>query len=467
MRLSRRIRRTQERAKHKEDERLAKQLGLSDFMYVADDKNMTHSAMGSQVIDFVKVTGLENSLRQHVQIDKRQSTYSAERLSLLLVMQNILGCDRIENSRVLDQDLILKAKLGMDRYPDPETFRDELGKYTEENIEQLFLVNRDLLRILRHVTNPQYVDLHYDSKVITVYGDQEKAEVGYNPHKQGRKSYQVKVCTVEPFGFVLAIRLDSGNTVSATDFLEFHIRCVSLVPQDHFVVRTIRLDRGFFGGHMIESFEGDCLFFEIVAKQHASLKRWIATIPEEEFAPFYPDESIWGAPFSLALDSWEHERDFVVVRKRIPHDKGGQQYLFPHWRYQVICHNQADMSPKDLWEDYNQRARIELTIRDLQYDHFITKVPTGRFLSNFAYFWHCVLAFNLLLIFKTYVLTGEWKKATAGTLRKELLNTPGRLVNHAGRMVMRLMAGFPHADVFMYVKERLLWLYRCLHPVPA
>ena len=467
MKISRQVRRAQERAKQKEEARLSNQLNLSDFKYVADDRNMTFSAGGSQIIDFVKVTGLERSLREHVQIGKRHSIYRSETLSQLLILQNILGYDRIENSRRMDQDMILKSKLDLERYPDPETFRDELEKYTEENIDQLFLVNGDLLRVLRLVTAPQEVDLHYDTKVITVYGDQEKAEIGYNPHKNGRKSYLMKVCTLEPFGFILAIRLEPGDTVSATGFLEFHRQCLAVVPQDHFVVRTVRLDRGFFAEHMIESFEGDCLFFEVVAKQYASIKRWIAAMPEEDFEPFYPDGMVNGASFSFALDNWEHMRDFIVVRKQVLYDTEGQAYLFPRWQYQVICHNQTDMSPKEVWEDYNQRARIELTIRDLQYDHFITKVPTGRFNSNFAYFWHCVLAFNLLLIFKKFVLTGDLKKARTSTLRKELIAVPGRLVNRSGRMMMRMMTGFPYINILQAVKERLLWLYRCLHPVPA
>jgi hypothetical protein len=83
----------------------------------------------------------------------------------------------------------------------------------------------------------------------------------------------------------------------------------------------------------------------------------------------------------------------------------------------------------------------------MQYDHFITKVPTGRFNSNFAYFWHCVLAFNLFLIFKSFVLTGDWNKARTSTLRNELIAIPGRLVNRSGRMIMRMMAGFPYSNV--------------------
>jgi len=46
----------------------------------------------------------------------------------LLIIQNILGCNRIKGSQVLNQDAILKKKLGISDYPDPETFRDELAR---------------------------------------------------------------------------------------------------------------------------------------------------------------------------------------------------------------------------------------------------------------------------------------------------------------------------------------------------
>lgn len=156
-----------------------------------------------------------------------------------------------------------------------------------------------------------------------------------------------------------------------------------------------------------------------------------------------------------------------MVRKLVGYEDNGQGMLFPKWHYQVICHNQLDMSSKEVWEDYNQRAGIELNIRDLDYDHFITTVPTGIFLSNFAYFRHCVLSYNLVIIFKNFILTGEWSKYRLSTLRKKLITILGRLVNHSGKMVMRLIADFPYPDILASVKERLIWIYQSLNPLPV
>jgi hypothetical protein len=468
MNIMRQIKRSRERKREKEKTELIKQLKISDFEYKADDQNMTFSAMGPHLVDFLYVTGLAELLQEKVHIDKRNSPYSPAKLSQLLILQNIVGVDRIENSRILDQDELLKRKLNLDSYPDPETLRDELRRYAAKNIEELFLVNQGLLDILCKLTIPQYVDLHFDSKVITVYGDQEKAQVGYNPHKIGRASYHLKVCTIEPFGVVLGICLQPGDAVSSTDFVEFYQKCIAALPQNHLVVQNVRLDSGFFSEENIEAFEGDCLFFEVVAKKYRSLKHWITEcMPDDDFHPLYPGHTIEGAPLSFRLASWDKPRDFVIVRKIKEYEDNGQGMLFPKWCYQVICHNQLDMSPREVWEDYNKRATVELHIRELDYDHFITKVPTGNFLSNYAYFWHCVLSYNLMIILKNFLLPPEWSKARTSTLRKKLISIPGRLVNHSGRMVMRLMAGFPFTEVLTYVKERLLWLYRMLHPLPV
>ena len=77
------------------------------------------------------------------------------------------------------------------------------------------------------------------------------------------------------------------------------------------------------------------------------------------------------------------------------------------------------------------------------------------------------MSYNLALIFKTFVLSDEWSKAKTSTLRKKLINVSGRLVNRSGKMVMRLIGGFPYIEVLISVKERLVWLYRRLNPVPV
>ncbi len=457
------------RNRTKEIKKIIKKLNLSDYEYIADDEKITLSAMAPHLIDFLKVLGIKELFEKQVHIDKRKSIYPPSCLSQLLTLQTILGYDRIESSRTLNLDTHYKEKVGIKDYPDPETIRDELRRYSKENIGELFIVNKKLLELLAQQENPQYIDLHLDAKVVTVYGNQEEAAEGYNPQKPGRKSYHLKICTVEPFGFTLAISVEPGNAVSSTRFESFYRQCVEAIPSQHFVLRTIRLDRGFFSEDNIKLFEADSLFFEVVAKQHKSLKEFIRSLAEEEFEPFNATETIEGASFRFSLNSWEKERDFVVVRRRIRTDDKGQLALFDHlctWHYQVICHNNPEMTPYEVWKDYNQRARIELIVKELDYDYFLTKVPTEKYLANYAYFWHSVIASNIMLIFKRYLLQGEWINKTISTLRKKLFTIPGRVVNRSGSMVMRVIKGFKEVELLNSLTLRLITFYQRLHAPP-
>ena len=167
-----------EKNRKREIKKILKKLNLSDYEYGADDENITLSAMAPQLVDFLNALGIKKLFEEEMKIHKRKSRYSSSCLSELLVLQNILGYDRIESSRTLSLDSHYQEKLGINGYPDPETFRDEWQRYTPENINQLFIVNKRLLNLLAKQEEPQYIDLHMDSKVITVYGDQENAEAG-------------------------------------------------------------------------------------------------------------------------------------------------------------------------------------------------------------------------------------------------------------------------------------------------
>jgi len=458
------------RNRKKEIKKIIRKLNLSDYEYIADDENITLSAISPQLIDFLKVLGIKELFEKQVHIDKRKSTFSPSCLSQLLTLQTIFGYDRIESSRTLSLDNHYKEKVEIKNYPDPETLRDELRRYSPENIGELFIVNKKLFALLVKQEKPQYIDLHIDSKVVTVYGDQENTDKGYNPQKPGRKSYHLKICTVEPFGFILAIRVEPGSAVSSTGFESFYRQCVEAIPSTHFVVRTVRLDRGFFSEGNIKLFEADYIFFEVVAKQYKSLKEFIHSITEEDFEPFNATETIEGASFRFSLTSWEGQRDFVVVRKLIRTEDNGQLLLFDHlhkWHYQVICHNNLDMSPYEVWKDYNQRAGIELVIKELDYGYFLTKVPTGDYLANFAYFWHSVIAYNIMLVFKRYILEGEWMTKTISTLRKKLFDIPGRLVNRSGKMVMRVIKEFKEVELLNSLTSRMIAFYQRINPAPT
>ena len=116
-------------------------------------ENITLSGMTPQLVDFLNALGIKKLFEEEVKIHKRKSRYSSSCLSELLILQNILGYDRIESSKALRLDGHYQKKLGINGYP--ETFRDELQRYTPENINQLFIVNKRFLNLLAKQEEPQ------------------------------------------------------------------------------------------------------------------------------------------------------------------------------------------------------------------------------------------------------------------------------------------------------------------------
>lgn len=67
---------------------------------------------------------------------------------------------------------------------------------------------------------PEQIILDWDSTVLTKYGHQEGAEVGYNPTKPGRRSHHLLLAVVVGARLCPVYRFRSGNTVSASQWLE-------------------------------------------------------------------------------------------------------------------------------------------------------------------------------------------------------------------------------------------------------
>lgn len=56
-----------------------------------------------------------------------------------------------------------------------------------------------------------------------------------------------------------------------------------------------------------------------------------------------------------------------------------------------------DLQPKHVWRFYNDRARLELLIKELKYDDALGQIPTRRFDANALYFEILRLAYNLVV----------------------------------------------------------------------
>src|SRR6266481_3515184 len=140
--------------------------------------------------EFTRVLQLRDFLARHLRYPRRNQRYSLSQMTLALVYPILLGLGRIETASFLRSNGTFQYLTGLPDYPDPQTLRRFLSGAPPDFRHQLHRINNRLQQ--RFVHWPEHrsrLILDLDSTVVTVFGHQEQAEVGYNPRYRGKRSY--------------------------------------------------------------------------------------------------------------------------------------------------------------------------------------------------------------------------------------------------------------------------------------
>ena len=131
----------------------------------------------------------------------------------------------------------------------------------------------------------------------------------------------------------------------------------------------------------------------------------------------------------------------MVIRRLQPEEPSEQLTLFKlgRYHYQVLVTN-LTLQALNLWRFYNDRAGIELVIRQLKGDYALGHVPTRHFFANQTYFHLLLLAYNLINWLKRLCLPPEFQNATLQTLRQQILLMPAQLLRTGNRSRLNLPA---------------------------
>jgi len=86
------------------------------------------------------------------------------------------------------------------------------------------------------------------------------------------------------------------------------------------------------------------------------------------------------------------------------------------------------------------------------------KLPSSDFGENAAWWGIMILAFNLNSAMKHLALRGSWVAKRMKALRFSLINLPGRILDHAGELVIRLVKGHPSFEALIMARQRIMEL---------
>jgi hypothetical protein len=271
-----------------------------------------------------------------------------------------------------------------------------------------------------------------DGTVVTVFGRQEKAAVGYNPRYRGKRSYNPLLCIEANSSYLWDTELRPGNAGTWEGSVELLDTCFANVPPEIREVR-VRADAGFGFHPVLQALEARRAQYAVVARLTQAFKRSLGGLGYE------PVNQNWEmAEFEHCPHGWPQARRFVVARRFIVEEEApATLFTLGRYVYRAWVSNMS-LTPAGIWHFYDGRAGMEPRIRELREDFCLRKIPTASFAANALYLEIIRLAYNLVTAFQRTCLDPSWQDLTLQKLRYKLFLLPGQLTRPQNRPVLRL-----------------------------
>jgi hypothetical protein len=406
--------------------------------------------------------GLEMLIDSTVQLVGRVGGALPGRKVLTLVATILAGGSHIDHADVLRAGATQRVLPF--RVMAPSTLGTFLRSFTFGHVRQLDRVAGETLgRAWRLGAGPggAAMTIDLDSTICEVHGHQKQgAAYGYTRVL----GYHPLLATRGDTGEILHSRLRKGS--SHRGVKRFVAELVARVRRAGATgALVVRADSGFWSYALIDTLTRLRVGWSITVNLNPRLRVSIDAIDEAAWCPItYPaggEAAVAETTYVAGRRGDQRALRLVVRRTRLTDPAQGS--LWPDWRYHAFV-TSLDTPLVEADQFHRDHATIELAIRDLKDGAGLEHCPSGHFFANAAWLACAVLAHNLWR-WTTELgdLRPDHKLTVARTVRTRLCVLPGRLVNRAGRWILRLPARWPWAQQFLAALARL----RALPPIPA
>lgn len=388
------------------------------------------------LVDFVIESGVHRHFQAPSILKRRDAMFQTDDIAMTVILGSMLGHERIFHYESLEQDPLLAAKLGLAKLPDASLLYKDIPKRvgTDEGQAAIRSAQRQVIGALLRQRSNIVVDI--DSTVETVYGEQELAATGYNPHHHGRASFHPLLAFEAQTGCCLYDELRPGNAHTAEGFAEFYQKLKEQLPEGC-NIGTVRCDKGFTGEAVFQALEADEVDYVIKLKWTKPLAEMASRLAWHCVTDGNGEHIDWAQTMYQAT-TWSKPRRVIIVR-RLDIDPDEVLCADWLWDYEAIA-TTFDSEGDEVWRFYNHRGNAENHIKETKYGFAIDQFSSGSEGGNRALQGLKLLAYNLFQWFKQALLNPAYQHWTAGRIRRCLLHLPGVMVKHARQRTLRLPA---------------------------
>lgn len=419
-------------------------------------RNMTPYGGFGLFRKFVGKLGIEKVLNKVLDTNTEENKYPVGRKIMSLVHGLVCGLERPSDTELLQRDKVFQKVIGYEDYPDQSTFSRFLKSLSVIEAKQIGDKGvQTLLRVRNNFRGWFKLTFDLDSHVRTVYGNQQRAKVGYNPKKPGRKSYHPLFCFIGETRDFLLGRFRAGNTNSSTGAIEFLKTCLGLIPK--WVMQLyVRADSGFYSFEFLWFLEKRRIKYAVAVRLYSTIQMKLGGLDYRAIGG-----GVEVAEFEHCLTKGKKRLRcrMVVIREEIkegkPHKKVLRLFELKGHSYQVIVTNIRKEAPEEIWRFYNGRANVENMIKEAAMGFGLEVSPSHCYGGNAAYFQIGMLTYNLMNWFKELALGQNQKKAMIKWIRNHFLLIAGKLVQTGRCLILKLSENYPWQEEYKRAEARL------------
>jgi hypothetical protein len=351
----------------------------------------------------------------------------------------LTGGTRFRDIVTIQNDAVLGELFGVERrIPGDDTVRRFFSQFSHEELRKW--ISGGFFWLYQELNIPYILD--WDSTVITRFGDQEDAEIGYNPTKPGRKSHHPLVASIAGSRFCLPLFQRAGNTSSSNNWIEAMEYLLSELSFEHkpFINRG---DIG-FGTEKIMSWHEESnsrpnYLFKL--RKTKRVHELIAKIGDEIWNGANTVKAMRVIDTEVQLNGWSRPRRVVVGRRLISEltpEESGNLFGECHYEYHVYITN---LTPTQLefWQVvdlYNQRADCENIFDELKNEwglggYCSSKGEVTELAAQFN-----ILAYDLWNLYTRFFTGRKYKEGKRS--RREYMNLIAKWTKSARQNVLQM-----------------------------
>jgi len=423
------------------------------------------------VVQAFRSLGLPESVREQVKVKERQRGYDEATLVESFVILNAAGGECVDDFERLRQDPGLAEMIGHE-LPSPSAalqflyaFHEkekiseaeqrrlpgEVAYIPEETVPLAGLgqVNRDLVQSFA-ARRPEQRIATVDQDATIIESRKQEAKTTY----EGERGYQPMLAVWAETGLVLAEQFRDGNVPAQMQPLEVAQGAFAALPgtvrEYYFRGDAACHESGLVNWLRNEQRPGGPpgrIGFAISARMTGPLHAAIEAVPEAEWEPCgkpHPEEIRECAEVEFVPGEKVEKKETQPLRYVAIRIGKKQGELFEDGSralHFAVLSNLWEWKAARLIEWHGEKAgTVELVHDVLKNDLGAGVLPSKYFGANAAWLRLVVIAHNVLTALKWIALPAELLTARPKRLRFLIFNTPGRLVHHARRLLLRLAA---------------------------